>query len=132
MKDILDAHGRWLGRRWKRTAQQGNLAPIAVDDSLTVPRTAGPTVVTVLANDVDPEGQPLSLISAYAALGTAVANGDGTVTETHRCLAPIGGAGAGSVAGGSLSGSGARAAGVVKVTLPDTFWLPAASELTTR
>lgn len=90
MKDILDAHGRWLGRRWKRTAQQGNLAPIAVDDSLTVPRTAGPTVVTVLANDVDPEGQPLSLISAYAALGTAVANGDGTVTYTPPGSTPPG------------------------------------------
>jgi hypothetical protein len=38
--------------------------------------------VAVLDNDVDPEGQPLTLVSAFAALGTAVAETDGTVTYT--------------------------------------------------
>ena len=59
-----------------------DVPPIAVDDPLTVLRGSGPVNVAVMANDVDPEGQPLTLVSAFAALGTAVAEPDGTVTYT--------------------------------------------------
>ncbi len=61
---------------------QGNADPIAVDDPITVLRGEGPVTISVLDNDVDPEGQPLTLVSAFAALGTAVAEADNTVTYT--------------------------------------------------
>ncbi|MEO1196951.1 MAG: Ig-like domain-containing protein [Pseudomonadota bacterium] len=77
---LLDER-RILGRTGPRLAQ-GNAAPIAVDDPYTVTRGAGTVNLSVLDNDVDPEGQPLTLVSAFAALGTAVAETDGTVTYT--------------------------------------------------
>ncbi|MEL7114024.1 MAG: Ig-like domain-containing protein [Pseudomonadota bacterium] len=61
---------------------QGNAAPIAIDDPVTVIRGDGPVTISVLDNDIDPEGQPLTLVSAFAALGSAVAEPDNTVTYT--------------------------------------------------
>lgn len=90
MKDLLDPWGLWLVRPGTGDLQQGNLAPVAVDDSLSVPRTSGPVVVAVLDNDADPEGAALTLVSAYAALGTASANPDGTVTYTPPVGVPPG------------------------------------------
>lgn len=69
---------------------QGNAAPIAVNDVRTVVRTEGPVSIAVLGNDFDPEGQPLTLVSAFAALGTAVAEADNTVTYTPPLGAPPG------------------------------------------
>lgn len=71
-----------LGGNRSRPLAQGNVPPVAVNDPRTVLRGSGPVTVTVLGNDVDPEGQPLTLVSAFAALGTAVAGTDGTVTYT--------------------------------------------------
>lgn len=61
---------------------QTNAAPIAVDDAVTVTRGFGSVSISVLDNDVDPGGQPLTLVSAFAALGTAVAESNNTVTYT--------------------------------------------------
>ena len=81
MRDLLDQRGFWLSRRARGggLGQTGS-APVAIDDALTVLRGQGPIVIPVLANDTDPDGGPLTLISASAALGTATPNPDGTVT----------------------------------------------------
>ena len=81
MRDILDLQDRWLGTP-VGFLQSGNKSPVAIDDTLSVAKDSGPTSVDVLANDWDPEGQPLTLVSASAALGTAVAELDNTVTYT--------------------------------------------------
>ena len=81
MKDILDPADRWLGTPGRALAA-GNKHPVALDDALVVQKDSAPVTVAVLANDFDPEGQPLTLISADAALGTAVAEADNTVTYT--------------------------------------------------
>lgn len=82
MKDILDLADTWMGSPPGGFSSIGNKAPIARDDSLTIVKDSGAASVAVLANDVDPEGQPLTLVSATAALGTAMAESDDTVTYT--------------------------------------------------
>lgn len=59
-----------------------NLSPVAVDDTATtLPNT--PVVVGILANDSDPEGDPLTVTALGApAHGTATLNPDNTVTYT--------------------------------------------------
>lgn len=59
-----------------------NKPPVAVNDSAST--RSGTTVkISVLANDYDPEGKPLSLKSVGApSRGKAVINSDGTVTYT--------------------------------------------------
>ncbi len=81
MRDILDPSGRWIGVPLG-AAVFGNKRPIALEDTLVVVRDSGPTAVDVLANDTDPEGGPLDLISASAALGTAAVAADDTVLYT--------------------------------------------------
>lgn len=71
-----------LGGERPLSLGQGDAAPIAVDDPRAVLRGSGPVTVNVLGNDIDPEDQPLTLVSAFAALGTAVAEADNTVTYT--------------------------------------------------
>lgn len=78
---LIDAQA-FMGDGQTTFANEGNQPPIAVDDSLSVLRNSGAVTVPVLDNDVDPEGQPLTLVSAFAAVGTAVAEPDGTVTYT--------------------------------------------------
>lgn len=83
MRLLLDPPGLWIGRPGRQLRLlQGNRAPVAIDDALTVLQDSGPVTVQVLTNDIDPEGGTLSLVSAYAALGTAVAEADDTVTYT--------------------------------------------------
>lgn len=81
MRDILDPADIWLGTPGGATVF-GNKRPVAQDEFLTVLKDGGPVTVDVLTNDFDPEGAVLTLISASAALGTAVAEADGTVTYT--------------------------------------------------
>lgn len=81
MKNILDPLGLWFGKP-PLALSIGNKRPVAVDDTLSVAMDSAPVTVDVLINDVDPEGQPLSLISASAALGTTVAEADNTVSYT--------------------------------------------------
>jgi hypothetical protein len=59
-----------------------NRAPDAVDDSATTQRDTAVTI-GVVANDTDPDGDPLSITGvSNPPHGTAVDNGDGTVTYT--------------------------------------------------
>ena len=81
MRDILDSQNRWLGAPGGFLLST-NKAPVALDDTLSVAQDSGAISIDVLANDFDPEGQPLTLISAIAGLGTAVAEPDNTVTYT--------------------------------------------------
>lgn len=81
MRDILDPQDRWLGAPVGFLASN-NKAPVAVDDTLNVTRDSGPVSINVLVNDFDPEGQPVTLVSASAGLGTAVAETNNTVTYT--------------------------------------------------
>jgi Ca-activated chloride channel family protein len=56
--------------------------PVAVDDSASTLEDA-PVTIGVLANDTDPNGDTLTVVSASSpAQGTAVINGDGTITYT--------------------------------------------------
>ncbi|MEO1606437.1 MAG: Ig-like domain-containing protein [Pseudomonadota bacterium] len=82
MRDILDAADTWMGSPPGGFSLIGNKAPVAIADTLTLVKDSAATTVAVLANDFDPEGQPLTLVAATAALGTAVAEADNTVTYT--------------------------------------------------
>lgn len=79
MRDILDLANRWTGQ-FSGALSSTNKEPVAIDDSLSLLLDNGPVTVAVLSNDFDPEGQTLTLISASAGLGTAIANADNTVT----------------------------------------------------
>ena len=59
-----------------------NLAPIANPDTLTIGRNT-PATIDVLANDSDPNGTPLTVVSfSQPTHGTLTLNADGTVTYT--------------------------------------------------
>ena len=60
-----------------------NPAPVAVNDTALIVNedTAG-TTVNVLTNDSDPDGDPLTIVSASATNGTVVVNANGTITFT--------------------------------------------------
>jgi uncharacterized repeat protein (TIGR03803 family) len=60
----------------------GNAPPRAVTDRVVTP-IGTPLVIAVLANDTDPEGDPLTLVSVtQGANGTVTAHADGTLTYT--------------------------------------------------
>lgn len=62
-----------------------NCAPVAVDDTATTVN-GFPVTIPVLANDSDPDGDTLTVTSVTdPPNGTAVNNGDGTVTYTPDC-----------------------------------------------
>jgi outer membrane protein OmpA-like peptidoglycan-associated protein len=59
-----------------------NRAPVAVEDEATT-TLANPTTVPVLLNDFDPDGDPLTVVSATPGIrGQTRVNPDGTVTYT--------------------------------------------------
>src|SRR5207249_4616770 len=59
-----------------------NAPPVAVNDSATTQQNTAKTI-SVLANDNDPDGDPLTVTGATApAHGSVVVNGDGTITYT--------------------------------------------------
>ncbi|WP_354288251.1 tandem-95 repeat protein [Sphingomonas sp. UYEF23] len=60
-----------------------NPPPVAVNDAALIVNedTAG-TTVNVLANDRDPDGDPLTLVSASAGKGSVVVNANGTISYT--------------------------------------------------
>lgn len=61
------------------TPANGNRAPIAVNDSVSTPQGVTKDI-TVLANDSDPDGDPLTLIAVgQATKGTATANPNNTI-----------------------------------------------------
>ncbi|WP_440055533.1 Ig-like domain-containing protein [Pseudoalteromonas sp. T1lg65] len=59
-----------------------NKAPVVVDDSATT--NGKPLVIDVLANDSDPEGTALELVSATAAQGVVQINTDNTLSYTPK------------------------------------------------
>ncbi|MET3761790.1 VCBS repeat-containing protein [Sphingomonas sp. UYEF23] len=61
------------------TFRASNPAPTAVNDSATT-REDTPVTIAVLANDTDPDGDPLQISSAYSPDGTVVINADRTIT----------------------------------------------------
>ncbi|MEM6889083.1 MAG: Ig-like domain-containing protein [Pseudomonadota bacterium] len=65
------------------SAGQGplNLPPVTTDDNATV-EAGGSMILDVLANDFDPEGETLSLLSASADQGFVVINPDATLSYT--------------------------------------------------
>lgn len=81
MRTIYDPTNRWVGAS-PLILSSSNKKPVAIDDELDLFVGSGPITVTVLDNDFDPEGATLSLISASAALGTAVAEANNTITYT--------------------------------------------------
>ena len=112
MRDILDPADIWVGTPGTVFLNTNKL-PVAVDDALSVLIDSGPVTVNVLANDFDPEGGALSLVSATAALGTAVAEVDDTVTYTP----PPGLSGADTIVYEIEDDQGQRRSGQVKVTI---------------
>ncbi|MBB3994588.1 Ca2+-binding RTX toxin-like protein [Sulfitobacter undariae] len=60
---------------------EGNTAPDAVDDAAAT-TVLTPVTVNVLANDTDPEGDDLSVVSATSPDGDVVVNDDGTLSFT--------------------------------------------------
>lgn len=115
MRDILDLANIWTGSA-SGALFSTNKAPIAVDDTLNVLRNSGAVTVAVLSNDIDPEGQALTLISASAALGTAVAEADNTVTYTP----PPGIAGFDTVVYEIADDLDQRQTGQINVTISDS------------
>jgi subtilisin family serine protease len=60
----------------------GNLAPVSAPDAITVAEDSGPTVIDVLANDTDPNGDSLVVGSVTAPTkGDASLANDGTAIE---------------------------------------------------
>jgi hypothetical protein len=85
MRYLSDAADLWLaGAPRHRGALAGpppNQPPVTAADAATV-FAETPTVIDVLANDSDPEGGVLSLLSAVAEFGTAEIRPDGTLLYT--------------------------------------------------
>ncbi len=70
-----------LGTSQVFTWTVANPAPTAANDTVTVVEDT-PAIINVLANDSDPDGDPLTVVSASATRGSVVINGDGTITYT--------------------------------------------------
>ncbi len=66
------------------TVEVTNQAPAAVDDGPYILMTNAPHVLDVLANDTDPDGDAISIVSVDTTglLGTVTINDDGTLTYT--------------------------------------------------
>ncbi|SFJ37360.1 Ig-like domain-containing protein [Jannaschia pohangensis] len=79
--DIIDDAGAVdTGTLTITVEASGNRAPVAGDDAVSVTETGTLTNVTVLGNDSDPDGTPVTVVSFddTGLLGTLVDNGDGT------------------------------------------------------
>lgn len=60
-----------------------NRAPVAVNDTAPLTLAGSPVTISVLANDTDPDGDAIRVISVLAANGaTALINADNTITFT--------------------------------------------------
>ncbi|WP_136443664.1 Ig-like domain-containing protein [Pacificoceanicola onchidii] len=93
----------------------GNLPPIAVDDSATTPEDVA-VIVDVLENDSDPEGGALTVTGATVDTGTVSVNPDNTVTYTP----PVGYNGPATITYTIEDPEGNSATGEVAVTVePD-------------
>lgn len=71
------------GNRTSLTTSGGNQAPVAKADSLTLTGLYSPKTINVLANDTDPDGDPLTLVSANGSGSLSVINkGNGVLEVT--------------------------------------------------
>lgn len=79
---ISDGRGGVASANVNVSVIAGNRPPLAVDDNAST--SQGSVVsIDVLANDSDPDGDPISLVSASpAAFGSAVPNADGSIRYT--------------------------------------------------
>ncbi len=78
--DIADGNGGTATARATVLVHGVNDAPVAVDDAYTVPET-GESVLDILANDSDPEGDPLTVtLLTQPVEGSISVAADGTVT----------------------------------------------------
>jgi len=96
-------------------------APVAVNDTATVAEDSGTTAIPVLANDVDPDGGPISISAVTQPLnGVVVVTGGGTgLTYTPRanyCNALFGGP---DLFTYTLSPGGSKATVAITVTCTD-------------
>ena len=97
-----------------------NQPPVAGDDSAATAEDT-PVTIPVLANDSDPDGDPLTVISiAQGAGGLAVLNPDGTVTYTPN----PGFTGTGGFGYTVSDGQGGSASATVTVTVNGTVNAP--------
>jgi large repetitive protein len=78
---VSDGKGGTVDKQFFYTVT--NPGPTAVNDTATTAEDA-PVTISVLANDTDPDGDPLTVFAATAANGTVVINGDGTITYTPK------------------------------------------------
>ncbi|WP_380783642.1 Ig-like domain-containing protein [Sphingomonas sp. R86520] len=107
-----------------------NPAPIARDDTASVDEDGG-IVIAPLANDSDPDGDPLTIVSAVAAHGSVTINSDGTIT--YRPDADFNGTD--TIAYVVTDSDGARANASIGVAVaarndaPTTTGLPARSDV---
>lgn len=83
MQFVYDPQNSWVGLpALLRKPLRASEAPIAVRDTLILVQDSGPATVQPLLNDSDPGDLTLTLVSAYAALGTAEAQPDGSILYT--------------------------------------------------
>jgi hypothetical protein len=79
---VADASGQFVVKNFN--IQVSNAGPTAVDDNAQT-EDGGPVTIAVLANDTDPDGHLLDVIGiTQPANGTAVLNGDDTITYTRN------------------------------------------------
>ncbi len=102
------------------TPVSGNQPPVAVDDSTTTQENQ-PVTFNVLANDSDPDGDPLQVISvAQGSRGTTSFDPNGAVTYTPNA----GFTGSDSFTYVISDGIGANATATVSVTVTGVLTLP--------
>jgi hypothetical protein len=93
-----------------------NAAPVAVDDAATVAQNSGPNAINVLANDTDPDGDPLTIIAV-----TQGANGSVTFSAGSVSYAPNAGfVGSDSFTYTINDGAGGNDTATVYVDVADT------------
>lgn len=120
-----DGHGGLLSRSFTWTVT--NPAPLAADDALSLLEDSSATV-TVLVNDFDADGDPLSVTSAAANHGTVTINPDGTLTYTPGANY----SGHDTILYGVTDSDGGNAMAGVAVTVAAVNDIPAALPLPTR
>ncbi|KIN69800.1 putative hemagglutinin/hemolysin-related protein [Sulfitobacter donghicola DSW-25 = KCTC 12864 = JCM 14565] len=78
---ITDGEGGFDDARVTVTVENVNDAPVATDDCVSTDLDT-PVTIPVLANDSDPDGDPLTVTEATSPDGTVVINDDGTIEFT--------------------------------------------------
>jgi large repetitive protein len=104
-----------------------NPSPVAVNDTATTNEDT-PVSIAVLANDADPDGDPLTVISATAANGSVVINANGTVTYTPNANFN----GTDTITYTISDGNGGTSSAIVTVTVNAVNDAPVATPIASR